>query len=263
VVQVLMAAEQIEEAAAEDVVETLVAAEIIKEEAADEVADTLATAKAVKEAAAQDVVQTLVAAELIEQAAAAEATQALVEAEIVKESAAEEAVDALIAADIIEEDAAQGAVKAIQSSKKDEIQALYVQSAHSVTYRDGVLNLNGLAPNTLYFSDRPDRVVGHVTTEEFLNAWGEGDDSFAADPPNANLSILSETDITNVVVELTNPAMTGEGMSYSVEILEGDLPASGGPSALFIDTIGRPLSPVSVGGMHRRTRRRTRRRMRR
>jgi hypothetical protein len=71
---------------------------------------------------------------------------------------------------------------------------------------------------------------------------------------------LSEADITNVVVELTNPAMNDKGMSYRVKILEGDLPASGGPSALFIDTVGRPLSPVSVAGMHRRTRRRTRRR---
>jgi len=46
-------------------------------------------------------------------------------------------------------------------------------------------------------------------------------------------------------------------------ILDGEMPASGGPSALFIDVIGRPATPVSAAGMHRRTRRRTRRRVRR
>jgi hypothetical protein len=44
-----------------------------------------------------------------------------------------------------------------------------------------------------------------------------------------------------------------------VVILDGEMPAEGGPSALFIDVIGRPLSPVSVAGMHRRDRRQDRR----
>ena len=44
----------------------------------------------------------------------------------------------------------------------------------------------------------------------------------------------------------------GHELSYTVTILDGEMPAEGGPSALFIDIIGRPLSPVSVAGMHRR-----------
>ena len=184
-------------------------------------------------------------------------------ADIVKEYTAEEAADALVAADIIEEAAKEDAIKALQSTKRDEIEALYVQSAKSVAYADGVLTLNGLAPNTLYFSDRPDRVVGHVTSQEFLDGWDEGPDSFAENPPNADLSILGEDDITNIVVVLTNPALEGDVWTYNVEILDGELPTSGGPSSLFIDVIGRPLSPVSIAGVHRRTRRRGRRRGRR
>ena len=41
--------------------------------------------------------------------------------------------------------------------------------------------------------------------------------------------------------------------------LDGEMPASGGPNSLFIDVIGRPLSPVSVCGVRRRERRRDRR----
>ena len=61
---------------------------------------------------------------------------------------------------------------------------------------------------------------------------------------------------------LQDPALDGDQMRYSVDILDGDMPASGGANSLFIDMIGRPLTPVSVAGVHRRTRRRTRRRMR-
>jgi hypothetical protein len=134
-----------------------------------------------------------------------------------------------------------------QIAQANEIEALFVQSAAGMAYERGRLTLNGVGPTTLLFSDRPQRLTGHVPTEEFLDAWGDGDDSFADDPPNAVLSVFSEDD----------------RFSYQVEILDGEMPASGGASSLFIDVIGRPLTPVSIAGVHRRGRRRGRRRQRR
>jgi hypothetical protein len=150
-----------------------------------------------------------------------------------------------------------------QKASSDEFEALYAQSAAGMAYQDGLLTLNGIAPTTLYFSDRPQRITGHIPTEEFFDSWGEGDDSFASDPPNAVLSIFAEDEIHDVVVVLSDPALDGDQMSYSVDILDGEMPAGGGASSLFIDMIGRPLSPVSVAGVHRRGRRRGRRRARR
>ncbi len=144
-----------------------------------------------------------------------------------------------------------------------EIEALYVQSAHGMTYEDGVLTMQGLTPTTILFSDRPDRITGHIPSEEFFDSWGEGDNSFADDPPNAVLSIFTEDEINDVVVVLSDPALDGDQMSYSVDILDGEMPTSGGASSLFIDSVGRPLTPVSVAGVHRRGRRRGRRRARR
>jgi hypothetical protein len=144
-----------------------------------------------------------------------------------------------------------------------EIEALYVQSARGMAYGDGMLTLQGVAPTTIMFSDRPDRITGHIPSEEFFDSWGEGDNSFADDPPNAVLSILSEDEVNDVVVVLSDPALDGDKWSYSVDILDGEMPASGGASSLFIDMIGRPLTPVSVAGVHRRGRRRGRRRARR
>jgi hypothetical protein len=147
-----------------------------------------------------------------------------------------------------------------QDAQSDEFEALYAQIAAGMAYDDGQLTLNGIAPTTLYFSDRPNRITGHISTDEFFDTWGDGDDSFASDPPNAVLSIFSEEEVNDVVVVLKDPALDGDQMSYQVEILDGEMPASGGPSSLFIDMIGRPLSPVSVAGVRRRGRRRARRR---
>ena len=145
----------------------------------------------------------------------------------------------------------------------DEFEALYAQTAGGMAYENGRLTLDGIGATTLYFSDRPQRITGHIPTEEFFDTWGEGDDSFADDPPNAVLSIFSEDEVNDVVVVLKEPALDGDQMSYQVDVLDGEMPASGGASSLFIDMIGRPLTPVSVAGAHRRTRRRTRRRVRR
>ncbi|MFN2200196.1 MAG: hypothetical protein ACK2UO_03265 [Caldilineaceae bacterium] len=154
--------------------------------------------------------------------------------------------------------------KNVQSlAEADEIEALFVQTAHSMSYGDGKLTLHTVAPTTLFFSDRPDRVTGHITSKEFVDTWDKGDDSFAANPPNAVLSIFHPDSVADIVVELTAPALEGNTLSYAVEILDGEMPVDGGPSALFIDVIGRPLSPVSVAGMHRRDRRDDRRDRRR
>jgi hypothetical protein len=141
----------------------------------------------------------------------------------------------------------------------DEIEALFVQTAHDVSYDDGKLTLHTVAPTTLFFSDRPDRVTGHITSQEFVDSWDKGDDSFASNPPNAVLSIFHDDSVSAIVVELMSPALDGHQLTYDVLILDGEMPANGGSSALFIDTIGRPLSPVSAAGMHRRDRRRDRR----
>ena len=143
------------------------------------------------------------------------------------------------------------------------IEEMFVQLAKGVTTTDGSMTLLGASPSTLYFSDRPERVVGHMTTQQFVDHWNEGPDSFGSDPPNAVLSFTEPGASTpdDVVVVLRDPTITDDSLIYGIEVLEGEVPASAGPCTLFIDPLGRPLSPVSVAGMHRRDRRRMRRRI--
>ncbi len=141
-------------------------------------------------------------------------------------------------------------------------QSMFVQTARAVTSDGTTLTLKDVTPSTLYFSDRPKRVVGHMSTGDFVDLWAEGDNSFEQDPPNAVLAFLeSGADApTDAVVVIRQPRLENGELSYSIETLEGSVPTQTGPVTLFIDPFGRPLSPVSVCGMRRRERRRDRRR---
>jgi hypothetical protein len=144
----------------------------------------------------------------------------------------------------------------------DEVEFLLVQNAGGVSLADGVLRLKNIAPTTLYFSDRPDRIVGRVTTKEYVDHWAVGDNNFSADPPNAVLSVLQGDKTEDIAVVLTEPRLEDNDLVYTVEILEGNPTIEAGAAALFIDIIGAPLTPLSVAGVARRTTRRTvRRRM--
>jgi len=142
-------------------------------------------------------------------------------------------------------------------------ESMFVQTAQGIESAGGTLTLRGVTPSTLYFSDRPQRVVGHMSTADFVDLWAIGDNSFESDPPNAVLSFLEPGGEVpeDAVVVLTKPNLVGAGdLAYSIEVLEGEVPAHAGPVTLFIDPFGRPLSPVSVCGIRRRSRRRARRR---
>jgi hypothetical protein len=140
----------------------------------------------------------------------------------------------------------------------EEIEAMFVQVAREMTMEGGRVRFLGLAPATLFFSDRPRHVVGHLSAKQFVDEWDKGENSFAADPPNAVISFLDANGETpeDAIVVLKQPQLEGNSITYSVDILEGSLPARADSVSIFIDPFGRPLSPVSVAGMHRRARRR-------
>ena len=141
-------------------------------------------------------------------------------------------------------------------------QSMFVQTARAIKSDGTTLTLKNVTPATLYFSDRPKRIVGHMTTVDFVDLWAEGDNNFEEVPPNAVLSFLEPGDEApeDAVVVLQQPRLENGELSYSIETLEGTVPTQTGPVTLFIDPFGRPLSPVSICGVRRRERRRDRRR---
>jgi hypothetical protein len=118
-------------------------------------------------------------------------------------------------------------VSEIPERQLERIDALFVQSATSLTSAGDTVTLHGLSDSTVYFS---------------------------IDPPNAVLSFLDDDGEApeDAVVLLRQPRLERDRLTYTVELLEGSLPARSGPCTLFIDVFGRRLSPASVTPMNRR-----------
>jgi hypothetical protein len=141
-------------------------------------------------------------------------------------------------------------------------QLLFVQNAAGVEIGAGgkTLTLKNFSPTTLFFSDRPVRIAGHYRTDEYLQFWKAGPDSFLKDPPNATLSVFEKgkDELADVVVTLRNPRVSGADLTYDITVISGTLPRPGmGPASLFIDIIGLPFTPLSFAGVARRTAYRT------
>lgn len=135
---------------------------------------------------------------------------------------------------------------------------LFVQSAKRMSFDKGTnrLTLKDVSPVTLFFSDRPERIAGNMKTKAFIPFWSQGKDSFLSDPPNADVSILKGEMLHQVVVELRDPVLEGRNLIYTVEVLRGEMPATGEIVSVFIDVISMPLTSISYAGHHRRTFRR-------
>jgi hypothetical protein len=134
--------------------------------------------------------------------------------------------------------------------------SLIVFNSHGASLQGGKLTLTGVSPNAIVFADRPVRAAGHDLTENLLEEWSATNtskDSFSKDPPNATVSVLSKDAVRDAVVVLMSPKLEGDRLTFDVQVLEGDLAGADGPASVFIDIIGRPLTPLSFAGVARRT----------
>jgi len=131
-----------------------------------------------------------------------------------------------------------------KDSPKKTPQLMFVQTGDDVKVDDAskTLRLVKVGQQTLYFSDRPARIAGHLKMAEYLEEWTKqaGKNNFGANPPNAVLSVYEagQPDSTLAVVEITHPKVEGADLVYSYKLIKGKLPAAGGQTALFIDWIG-------------------------
>ena len=135
--------------------------------------------------------------------------------------------------------------------------SLIVMNAHGASLQGQTLTLTGVSTNSIVFADRPVRAAGHMLTAHVLEEWA-ADGSFAKDPPNATVSVLSNDggSAQDAVVELKSPRLEGDKLTFDVRVLEGGLAGADGPASIFIDIIGLPWTPLSVAGVARRSARR-------
>ena len=128
-----------------------------------------------------------------------------------------------------------------------DVEILFVQNSEDVSFSKdtpATVTLKNASPNTIFFSDRPARVAGQISNEGFLKIWNEQAGSFKKDPPNASISVVNGKDISDVIVELSNPRIDGRDITYDINIIKGEIPKNGGVTALFIDGI---LASTGIG----------------
>jgi hypothetical protein len=82
------------------------------------------------------------------------------------------------------------------------------------------LTLSGIDPNVMAFTDRPDRQTAILTAQDLVEAWPS---MFADSAPNAVLVEHDPAgDTDSLVIVLTDPALDGSTVTYTVEILEDE-----------------------------------------
>src|SRR5262249_23270880 len=64
--------------------------------------------------------------------------------------------------------------------------------------------------------------------------------SFAKDPPNATVSVFSKdgASVKDAVVVLRDPKLEGDKLTFTVQVLEGNLTGADGAASVFIDIFG-------------------------
>lgn len=128
---------------------------------------------------------------------------------------------------------------------------LFIQGAQSgsisqVNATTSTLELSDVSDKTIFFSDRPNRIVGSANTTDFIGNWSIGKNNFAEDPPNAVLILDDEVEQRQdfAIIELFNPEYDPEADTLGYEITPEnattttssiDLPGEFGQSTLIID----------------------------
>jgi hypothetical protein len=124
------------------------------------------------------------------------------------------------------------------ATKTGIVPSLIVMNAQGASLQGENLSLNGVAPSTIVFADRPVRAAGHMPTAHLVKGWGKQGEGFVKDPPNATVSVFSKDNATvhDAVVVLKSPELKGDRLTFTVKTLEGNLAGADGPAAVFIDT---------------------------
>jgi len=127
----------------------------------------------------------------------------------------------------------------VQISRPIEMM-LSLQGA-GMTFDGKTLTVTGVPPVATFAVDRPERIGGTMTTEQFVKLWNSTVQMFRNDLPNAALTVLGAAP-TQVIVELGSVTQSGTTLTFNTALLDGDLPPSGGPvNIVMAPTVYRPL----------------------
>lgn len=151
-----------------------------------------------------------------------------------------------------------------------DAQFMFVQTAESgelfKTLTGYTLTLDNIAPQIVYFSDRPYNIYGHLTTSQWIDGiWTNKQVDFENNPPNASLVLFDGNGNTHeMIVQLNHVKYDAHDNTMQYEITlssdyyeklvsksghtQGALPVKFGNTSLFIDdVVGSVVDKVKKG----------------
>ncbi|WP_029003482.1 hypothetical protein [Azorhizobium doebereinerae] len=124
------------------------------------------------------------------------------------------------------------------------IEMMLTQQSAALSFDGKVLTLTGVSPTTAFTIDRPERIGGTMTTEQFVKMWNATVATMKNDPPNVSLTTLGPVP-TQAIVELGAASLSGTTLTFNTVVLDGVLPPTGELVSLTsAPTIFRPMREV-------------------
>ena len=135
------------------------------------------------------------------------------------------------------------ALSGLPLARAEQVQLMFVQTADDLKADGKTLRLVNVGQQTLYFSDRPVRIAGHMHDACLLDEWKArrrpGQFRAAIRPtPRCRSMSRGSNENTLAVVEISHPVVDGKDLVYNYKLIDGTMPKAGGATALFIDWIG-------------------------
>ncbi|MEM1130568.1 MAG: hypothetical protein AAGH83_08595 [Pseudomonadota bacterium] len=137
---------------------------------------------------------------------------------------------------------AQDAASARQDSERF---FLFLQSGEGLKVTEETITLVNPIGETTWVTNRPERNVGQISNQRFATAWDEGENSFAADPPNAVVTVSGDPP---AIVVLTDISVGSDEISYDYELLSGEFGDKSGPTTILIDPLNGPINICAAVG---------------
>lgn len=111
----------------------------------------------------------------------------------------------------------------------------FVQAAAGARVDGPRLTLLGLAPTTIWSLHGPADRIGYMTTGAFLDLWWGPDSGLASTSLRADLG-QADPDASPVAARfrVRAPRISGSGLQFDVELLDGELPRTCGACVLFV-----------------------------
>ena len=104
---------------------------------------------------------------------------------------------------------------ASEAAPKDSAELFLIQSTKSATIKpiqgksnQYLITLQNVEPYVGYLSDRPTRVFGYMTMQNYLNLWTNGVDNFQQSPPNVSIESALKSNLNeklSIMGEITTP----------------------------------------------------------